>query len=283
MNLVTITQNNEAVTTSLAIAEGTEVEHKAVIQLVRNYQSDLEEFGPLTFEMAKGKSLPQGGFAKSTEYATLNEDQATLLMTYMRNSEIVRSFKKRLVKDFRAMHTALQRQAPQLSRLEIAEQLVESIKREEQLLLENKLQQTKIEEDAPKLVTYEKVIASDAEYSFAEVSGFAQCLEEELTMCCKRVMWLKEGLKKRVATYAAKQEGYMKPKMGEEGGVAMFTAKGVERILQVVDNMQSRAPQTYDRIFGASKTYGRKFNSDSKKRLAEFAAYITNRRESTNV
>ena len=45
--LVTLSNNNEAITTTLAIAEGTEVEHKAVIQLVRNYISDLEDFGPL--------------------------------------------------------------------------------------------------------------------------------------------------------------------------------------------------------------------------------------------
>jgi len=45
-------KSGEAVTTSLAIAEGTDVEHKAVIQLVRTYQDDLEEFGRVTFEMA---------------------------------------------------------------------------------------------------------------------------------------------------------------------------------------------------------------------------------------
>ena len=36
-----------------------------------------EEFGPLAFETRKGKALPQGGFAKATEYALLNEQQAT--------------------------------------------------------------------------------------------------------------------------------------------------------------------------------------------------------------
>lgn len=101
-NLVSI-HGDELVTTSLAIAEGTELDHASVIKLVRNYQNDLEEFGPLGFEIQKGQSLPQGGFAKSTEYALLNEQQSTLLITYMRNSEIVRTFKKRLVKAFYEM------------------------------------------------------------------------------------------------------------------------------------------------------------------------------------
>jgi len=84
---------SEPVTTSLAIAQGTEVEHRAVIQLVRTYIKDLEEFGTLAFEMRKSGGLP-------TEFAILNEPQSTLLMTYMRNSDIVRTFKKRLVKAF---------------------------------------------------------------------------------------------------------------------------------------------------------------------------------------
>ena len=44
--------------------------------------------------------MPQVGFAKATEVASLNESQSTLLMMYMRNTEIVRDFKKRLVKAF---------------------------------------------------------------------------------------------------------------------------------------------------------------------------------------
>jgi len=81
--LVTITQNNEAVTTSLDIAEGTENDHASVIKLVRTYSSDLEEFGLLDFKSTT-VTRPQGG-GSSMEYAILNEDQATLLITYMRN------------------------------------------------------------------------------------------------------------------------------------------------------------------------------------------------------
>jgi phage regulator Rha-like protein len=92
--------NGEATTTSLAIADGTEIQHKNVMELVRTYKADLEEFGPVAFETRKGEPLPQGGFAKAMEFAILNEPQSTLIMTYMRNSDIVRTFKKRLVKEF---------------------------------------------------------------------------------------------------------------------------------------------------------------------------------------
>lgn len=89
-----------AVTTSLLVAKGVQVEHRAVLQLIRKYIPDFETFGSLIFETVKGKALPQGGFAKSTEIAILNEQQATLLVTYCKNTEVVRRFKVALVKAF---------------------------------------------------------------------------------------------------------------------------------------------------------------------------------------
>lgn len=50
MNIVSI-EKGEALTTSLAIAEGVDNPHKAVIQLIRQNLSDFEEFGGLAFEM----------------------------------------------------------------------------------------------------------------------------------------------------------------------------------------------------------------------------------------
>ncbi|CAK0740599.1 hypothetical protein CCP3SC15_100032 [Gammaproteobacteria bacterium] len=88
------TVNGTAFTTSLAIAEGTDTQHKNVMELVRKYVVDLEEFGEVAFET---RLNPQGS---PTEIAVLNEQQSTLILTYMRNSEIVRGFKKRLVKAF---------------------------------------------------------------------------------------------------------------------------------------------------------------------------------------
>jgi anti-repressor protein len=96
--LVVLDKNGTTVTSTVTIAEGAEVEHRAVLQLVRTYSDDLKEFGPLAFEMLVVERDNLGG--KQGEYALLNEQQATLILTYMRNSEIVRSFKKALVKAF---------------------------------------------------------------------------------------------------------------------------------------------------------------------------------------
>lgn len=94
--LVFLNEDNEAVTTSLAIAEGAQVEHASVIKLVRNNLNDFNEFGLVRFEIRPRLKGQHGG--GDTEYAILNEQQATLLFSYMRNSEIVKQFKIRLVK-----------------------------------------------------------------------------------------------------------------------------------------------------------------------------------------
>ncbi|WP_254493118.1 Rha family transcriptional regulator [Bartonella sp. B1099] len=96
-NLVTVNNNGIAVTTSLAIATGVGNSHATVIRLVRKNIKDFEEFGRVGFEIVPFKT--KGGWQKR-EVAILNESQATLLMTYMRNNDTVRAFKKALVKAF---------------------------------------------------------------------------------------------------------------------------------------------------------------------------------------
>lgn len=96
MELV-IVNNGIPTTTTIAIAEGTGNEHKAVIQLVRNYLSDLEQFGRVAFEMAPFETA---GGTQSREIASLNERQATLIMSYMKNTAVIRKFKTQLVKSF---------------------------------------------------------------------------------------------------------------------------------------------------------------------------------------
>lgn len=85
-------------TTTLVIAEGAKAQHKNVLALVRTYLADLEEFGLVAFETRPREAGQHGG--GDTEYAILNERQTTLLFTYMKNTPIVRDFKKRLVREF---------------------------------------------------------------------------------------------------------------------------------------------------------------------------------------
>lgn len=101
MSDLVLFHHNEPMTTSEAIAEGVELAHKTVIQLLRKYVSDLSEWGEVAFQM---RLNPQGS---PTEFAYLNEGQAMFLMTLMKNSPVVVAFKKALVKAFLELRAAV--------------------------------------------------------------------------------------------------------------------------------------------------------------------------------
>ena len=100
MQLVEI-KKLDLVTNTAAIAEGVGRDHDTIIKLVDRNKSDLEEFGGVGFEIRAGYNNSK------VRVALLNEQQTTLLITYMRNNEVVRAFKKRLVSEFFTMRSAL--------------------------------------------------------------------------------------------------------------------------------------------------------------------------------
>lgn len=86
-NMVVVNkETGEPRVSTLDIALGTELDHPSVIKLVRNYQDALEEFGQVRFEIRLNK---QGS---KTQYAMLNERQSSLIISFMRNSEVVVDF-----------------------------------------------------------------------------------------------------------------------------------------------------------------------------------------------
>jgi phage regulator Rha-like protein len=91
-------------TTSKVIAEHGKVEHRAVQHLISKYEGDIKEFGVLAFEMLKPENAKGG---RPEKIYHLNEEQATLLITYMQNTLPVRKFKKALVKQFYIMQKEL--------------------------------------------------------------------------------------------------------------------------------------------------------------------------------
>jgi phage regulator Rha-like protein len=78
------------------IAQGFDREHKMVTRLIEKYRTDFEDFGTLKVRKVITKGRPAIEF-------WLNEEQALLLGTYMRNNDIVREFKKKLIREFKAL------------------------------------------------------------------------------------------------------------------------------------------------------------------------------------
>lgn len=96
---------HEPYTTDKIIAECAQVKRKVVSDLIRRYKTDLESFGILRFKNAK--IIFEDGRGRPKKLYHLNEQQATLLITYLRNTEPVKAFKKALVKEFYAMRAEL--------------------------------------------------------------------------------------------------------------------------------------------------------------------------------
>lgn len=97
--LVTI-NGTDIFTDSKVIAEGTGNQHKSVIALIKKQSKRLEKFGILRFSDLKSTN-PKGG--RPTKICYLNEEQATLLITFLDNTDIVADFKVELVHQFYEM------------------------------------------------------------------------------------------------------------------------------------------------------------------------------------
>lgn len=116
---------------SEVIAERTGVQHKNVLELVSTHYANLEQFGHLAFETRPGYN------GSIVRVAHLNEQQGTLLMTFMKNTAPVVEFKLELVKQFYTMRAALTAPKSLAERsLELMGELTAEVQRQREELVE---------------------------------------------------------------------------------------------------------------------------------------------------
>jgi phage regulator Rha-like protein len=102
-SLVTVYEGSPVVSHRV-VAENIDYEAKSMLDLITKNKTDFEEFGALRF---KNATLPAGKGTTQAKTYLLNEPQATLLMTYLKNTPIVRQFKKTLVRAFYEMRAVV--------------------------------------------------------------------------------------------------------------------------------------------------------------------------------
>jgi phage regulator Rha-like protein len=100
-----VPMNGEARASSEILAAGMGQQHASVLKLVRRHLTTLEELGLVRFEIRPRAAGKHGG--GDVEIAHLNERQATLLISFMRNSHKVVEFKVALIKEFYRMRDEL--------------------------------------------------------------------------------------------------------------------------------------------------------------------------------
>lgn len=148
-------------TDTVILATGLEVNHRQVIRAVREFLADLHEFGRVDFQ---NQPFATPGGSQSRDVASLNEAQATFLLTTFRNIGVVKDFKKALVHEFYRMREVVQTPAPVPTGKELfALALVEA-----QVMLEAK--DERIATLEPKADAYEAFMNADGTYSIGRVA-----------------------------------------------------------------------------------------------------------------
>lgn len=212
---------------SLDVAERTGNEHRAVLQLVNSYVDDFEQFGHLAFEMRDGY---QG---HTVRIAHLNEAQATLLITFMRNSEIVRRFKVELVRQFQEMKAALNRPAVPQSFAEALELAA--------------AQARQLEVAQPKADAWDELASAEGDYEVADAAKIlaragVETGRQRLFGQLEQLGWIYRGPQRKwKARQTAVDSGYLAekpqshhhPRTGElvlDPPQVRVTVRGLERL-----------------------------------------------------
>ena len=148
---VLIDENGEPRTTTAIIADEMGQGHASVIKLFRKYAKRMHAMGGVRFEIQPFKT---GGGIQEREIAYLNEHQAALLLSLMRNTEKVVDFKVKLVTEFFKLRdelknrdTSLWQQMQALISKEVSSQVRASFSSKLMLARKKEIPSLKIERD----------------------------------------------------------------------------------------------------------------------------------------
>lgn len=116
----------EPFTTSDIIAEHTRHSYRSIQRTIERQTKRLEQFGRVRFEITP---LQTRGGVQDHKVYHLNEPQATLLITFLKNNDVVADFKVELVRQFYAMRAELlKRQTYRLELRPIRRELTDVIR-----------------------------------------------------------------------------------------------------------------------------------------------------------
>lgn len=187
IKLVTVVDGEPRVSTQ-TIADRTGNQHKNVMELVRKNLSDFETFGGVAFET---RPFATAGGVQRREVAQLNEQQGTLLITFLRNTVEVRELKVALVREFYEMKQTLAGSAPALTEDEIVLQALQITNRKVKEL------EAKVAADEPKVAYIDKFVADDDTLKFRTVAADLNIGEMELRNLLIRKGWIYKEHSKR--------------------------------------------------------------------------------------
>lgn len=216
--LVSFSGDGEAVTTSLVIAEGTGIQHKNILELINRYSDDIQSFSTSALVTRKLKSA-----GRSTAYYELNEHQTTFLMTLMSNTEVVKEFKKRLVKAFFELA-----EQQRFGGFDVPKTYIAALECAARIEKERAQLESKVEKDAPKVAFHDEVVAS---HDMVTVSAAAKAIGTgrnrllEFMRDIGWLMWNNEPYQDKI------DQGLLGFKMHEDKRITpLVTGKGLSKL-----------------------------------------------------
>lgn len=105
-------KNNQVLTTTYALSQWANREHRGVFQIVTQNIDALKRLGEVSFEM---KPVKTKSGTQTFRIATLNKDQASFVICSMRNNEQAKNFKVELLLAFRKCREQLAKQNQRLT------------------------------------------------------------------------------------------------------------------------------------------------------------------------
>jgi len=167
------------IVTSETIAQGADLQHKNTLELINRHHLSLERFGQVAFETRPGYNNSQ------IRVALLNEQQATLLMTFMRNTERVVEFKVQLIEAFYEMAKLLAtpERSPMTEDDIVAQALQITSARVKAL-------ENKVAEDAPKVDYVDTFVADEDLMTFRTLASDLKIGEHELRAILLDRKWI---------------------------------------------------------------------------------------------
>ena len=171
MNELITMNGKKPVVDSTVIADGVHVEHAAVMKLLRKYLKDFETFGGVGFEI---RPFETNGGTQKREVGVLSEDQAMLLFTFLKNTDIARQFKVRLIQAFKECRERLAKTSLALPNFgnpaEAARAWADQYEQRIALEKEKNALKLVVEEQKPKAAFADTIIASNDCYTMTEAA-----------------------------------------------------------------------------------------------------------------
>lgn len=146
MNEIVLLHNGNLVTTQNIIAKYSKNSEESIQRLIRKHKDKLEVFGQLDYD--EDESINSKNKINIIKHYYLNEKQAYLFMTFLKNTEIIIDFKVTLVEEFFEMKKQLENKSSNQPDLQkVISGLKSGMLRKDKKIerLENEIQQLKIE------------------------------------------------------------------------------------------------------------------------------------------